>query len=234
MIRTLALRINALAGALRSKLLSDSIASAKTEIRKPDFTQERIIDDVEKAAAALESVHVYCVDRPLGPDEQDALANDASYERHLHRSLADAIGAGLLTEGAIQFSVVDTDRPGIKAALAQVAVVTSKEATQQAATQIDEAFRDGFEMLRQRLLDYAKSGMPRMRSEDQFDHLVRVIENTRAAQIRAPETMLFVPTIERDHSLRAVLSQATNAEFERGADVLDYLREQGFDLVARA
>lgn len=233
MIRTIAVRLSDIGARLRTTILLEEVRKRTDVIERPDFKVDEAMRDLSKAASALESIKVYAVGRPLDWHEEELWRDTPDFRDRIAGDLAAKIGAGLLNAGAIRISLVDTDKPGVKAALAEVAVVTAESDV--FSKDIATAFRAGVDGLKRQLIDYIAHRMPRMRSQDELQHIARVIDNMKPEQIQAPAMMRreWFDTGKGAMKLEDELNAAADRHQRYGENMLEYLRARGFDLVQR-
>jgi hypothetical protein len=186
-IRRLAVRLNDIGSKIRSATLTKAVRDRSAELRKPDFTLEHALRDLDQAADALESVKVYAVAKPLDWHEQKLWNESAHFRQDRKQRVAENIARGILD--SIQFDLIETDAPNVKALMGQLAIVTAE---QQAFTaDIEAAFQAGAELmrrrLRERLIDMRRSG--KGQSMAPLESLEQMIDATSTARVEAPEHM---------------------------------------------
>ena len=186
MIKQLAQSLNDLAKRLRHTEWRAEISKRSEQIEKPDYKLHRVTSDLDEAAAALESIKVYRAVKPLDWHEAELWQKSKDFRQHQERQIAEHIGECLLREGCIEFGLVDTDRPGLKAIAAETAVVTGRDLRHRHSEELSHAFAAGAEAFKQQLLAYIDTGMPNIPYQNRLDHIRGVIENTKAAHVQAP------------------------------------------------
>lgn len=181
-IRRLALRLNEIGSAIRSATLMTVVRDRSAELRKPDHTLDRALDDLRQASGALEGVKVYATTYPLDWHEQKLWDTSEDFRRHVRDNLAANVARGL--RDIIQLDLIDTDSPQVKAVMGQVMLVTAEP--QAFTDDIEAAFQAGAEAMRRSI---AAKIDAEFRGEDQRAALAYALSVVRAHRVEAPEHM---------------------------------------------